>query len=140
MKTYDDLAKEIISKLPKITIGMKFEVLNSIYPEHTIPTNIKNISEGFTKPLALSAKDKIKIRKKKNSVFEDFVNYKKTKKEKGDILVVINTINNYFLCENISRPKEISDKYYNNEEIKYIKINYRDILEGNIKQIMRVRK
>jgi hypothetical protein len=140
MKAYEDFAREIISKLPKITIDMRFEVLSSIYPDSKIPSKIKNINEEFTKPLALSAKDKMKIRKKRHDILEDFLNYKKTKKEKGDILKVIKIENNRFMCENISRPQEITEKYYNNEEIKYISISYRDILEGNIKQIQRVRK
>jgi hypothetical protein len=139
MISYEDIVEEIISKLPKIEKGMKFETIRSIYPDSNIPRDIRNINESLTKPLALSSKDKIKIRKKDDNILKDFLNYKKIKKEKGDLLVVLEANYEFALCENISRPKQISDKYYSNNEIKYVKITYKDILEGNIKQVFRLR-
>ncbi len=137
---YNSFIKEIIEKLPKFQIGMKFEVLNSFYPEENISRDIKNINESFTKPLALSAKDKVKIRKRDKNILNDFINFKTLSKEKGDILVIKEIKDNYALCENISRPKEIDDRYYNNNELRFVKIKIHDLIEGNVKKIDRVRR
>lgn len=140
MFSYDDIVEEVISKLPKIEKGMKFEVVSSFFPTENVKREIKNINESCTKPLAISSKDKIKIRNKKDNILNDFLSFKNTKKEKGDIIVVVEVNDKYALCENISRPKDISEKYYNNyNELKYVKITYKDILEGNIKHIKRLR-
>jgi hypothetical protein len=139
MISYEEFIKEVMSKIPKIEKNMKFEVLKSIYPDETINRNLKNLNEGFTMPLALSTKDKIKIRKKEDNILNDFLNFKKIKKESGDILIVKEINNNIALCENISRNKEITDKYFNKEELKYIKISSKDILEGTVKIVKRIR-
>lgn len=140
MISYDDIVKEVLQNIPKITVGMKFEVLNSFYPDEDIKRTIKNINESATKPLAVSAKDKIKIRNKKDNILNDFLSFKKTKREKGDIIVVKQISDKYAMCENMSRPKDISEKYYDNyNDLKYVKITYKDILEGNIKHIKRLR-
>ena len=143
MISYDDIANEVLSKLPKLKKGMKFEVMRQIFPPLGVPKNIRNVNEdsmSFTKPLALSSKEKLKIRKRDKNILNDFLNFKKTKKEKGDILVIVEVTEKYALCENISRPKEIHEKYYSDyDELKLVKIVLRDILEGNIKHIHRVR-
>jgi hypothetical protein len=136
---YEDFVEELMSKLPKIEEGMKFEVLTSFFPDSDISSSIRNVDNKFTKPLALSAKDKNKIRRRDENILQDFLNYKNTKKEKGDILIVKESHNGFALCENISRPKEVNEKYYNANEIKYVKITLRDILEGNIKRVQRIR-
>jgi hypothetical protein len=139
MESYEELVNEILEKIPKFKLDMKFEVINSIFPDSTVISEVKNVNSKFTKPLALSSKDKIKIRKRDTDVLNDFLNYKSSKREKGDILVVKEIYDKFAYCENISRPKEINERYFNDENIKYIKINYRDIIEGNIKLLKRVR-
>jgi len=130
--------QEILNNIPKFEVGMKFEVKNTIYPDDKIDEQIKNIGNKFTKPLAISAKDKLKIRQREDDVLLDFLSFKNCKREKGDILVVKEVKNGIALCENISRPETIK-QYYEHESIKFVKISIRDVLESNIKKIERFR-
>lgn len=130
-KLLEDLKKD----LPNLKVGMFFETIKSIYPTEDIAKENKNIileGEVFTKPLALSKKEK-KEMIKEESPFVNFFN----EKNKGDYLKIIKKEDGIYYCKNISLKEEIIDKYYKNDN--YIKITDKDIISNSVKPIIRIR-
>jgi len=129
-KLLEDLKKD----LPNLKEGMFFETIKSIYPTEDMSKENKNIileGEVFTKPLALSQKEKKEIIKEQSplSVFFNETN-------KGDYLKIIKKENDVYYCKNISLKEEVINKYYKNDVIT---ITDKDIIDNTVKPIIRIR-
>lgn len=127
-KTIGELLEEIRNSLPKFKKGLILETIVSIYPTNGEgKISYGNIS--FTKPMALSRKDKQKIVKENSPLkgfFREFT--------RGDFLKVIDVIDGKAVCLNVSIKKEIRDGFYKNE---YITIEQKDLIDGTVKPYRR---
>lgn len=133
--TVGKLLEELKKNIPALKVGMFFETIKSIYPDDTIDKKNKNIINEnnviFTKPYALSRKEKIEILKEK-SPLDEFIKERK----RGDYLKIVKKENNIYYCKNISIHEEIIEKYYKDE---LVKITEKDIIDGVVKPIIRIR-
>lgn len=129
-KLLEDLKKD----LPSLKVGMFFETLKSIYPTDDIAKNSKNIileGEVFTKPLALSKKEKREMIRESSPISYFF-----NERSKGDFLRIMKKEDGIYYCKNVSFKKEILEEHYKNE---YIKITDKDIISDVVKPIIRIR-
>lgn len=134
--TLFELLEEIKMQTPKFEKGQYFEVLKTIYPNTLIKESIKNIiteeNKKATKPLACSSRDKREFEKNKG-----FFNGFSKDKTRGDFLEIIETTGFDCICINKSLPEDIVKKYYDDDSIRFIKINFEDIVVGNVKRVFR---
>ena len=113
--TIRTLLKELKESLPKFEKGQIFETLKSIYPNSNTPKEKKNIVlEGmtFTKPLALSRKDKTNLIKEESLMVGFFKNL-----SRGDFLKVVDVNGSIAKCINISLVESIANKFYKEDRI-----------------------
>jgi hypothetical protein len=113
--TLRSLLEELKEKLPKIEKGQIFETLKSIYPDSETPKEKKNIQledATFTKPLALSRKDKSMLMKEDSKMLGFFKNL-----TRGDFLKVVELEGEKAKCINLSLKEDIAKKYYKEDRI-----------------------
>lgn len=134
--TLYELLDEIKRQTPKFEKGQFLEVLKPLYPDMSISENVKNISfdgdKKITKPLACSNKAKKEFLKD-NSPFCEFFK----DNTRGDFLEIIETDGYNAICINRSLKDEIVQKYYTDKSMRYISINFEDIIAGNVKRVYR---
>jgi hypothetical protein len=126
------LLEELKENFPGFKKGQIFETLKSIYPDEKTPQNKRNIKlsgKVFTKPLALSRRDKMFLQKE-NSKLSDFFK----DRTHGDFIEAIEIKENEVKCINLSLTEDVIDKYYKNE---LITISFDDIANGTIKPFRR---
>lgn len=128
--TIKKLLEELKEKMPPLEEGQIFETLKPIYPDESQKNkNLSIDNRTFTKPLAVSKKDKRRFEREKSPL----IHFYKGKK-RGDLLKVVKVENDEAKCINLSLREEVKDKYYKDE---FVTISYRDIIEGIVKQIKR---
>lgn len=126
--TIATLLEELREELPHFRKNQVFETLKSIYPNDTISRDKKNIvykGKLFTKPLAVSKKDKSVFLKEDSVIQKFFRSF-----SKGDFLRVMETDGKIAKCINESIKKEIVDRFYKEE---LITITLEDIANGTVK-------
>ena len=131
--TLEKLLNEMSENIPIIKDGDIFETIKTLYPNHNIPKNEKNIMiEGveMTYPIATSKKTKKVFIKEKSPLLEMF-----NELTRGDLLKVVSISKNKIICENISVKKEIQGNNIKN----IIVIDKLDILRGDYKLVQRGR-
>jgi hypothetical protein len=132
--TINSLLTELKQKTP-FKEGMVFETLKSIYPKDDVPKDKKNIKieeKTFTKPLALSRKDKGNAIKEHSSLVDFFKNV-----SRGDFLRVVKVDGQKVQCVNLSLKEEILKKYYSDDYTKQITLRLEDIANGTAKPFSR---
>ena len=130
--TLRTLLEELKEKLPDLQKGQIFETLKSIYPDSEIPKEKKNISIGnstFTKPLALSKKDKSLLVKEESKMVGFFKNL-----TRGDFLKVIEVDGSKVKCINLSLKEDVLKKYYKEESIL---LGIEELANGTVKLFKR---
>jgi len=133
--TLGKLLDEIKAQTPKFEKGQFFETLKSVYPSAKISNDVKNIiieGKQVTIPLACSSKAKRQF-KKDNSLFFEF----SKDNSRGDFLEIVETDGYTAKCINRSIKDDIREKYYMEEDIKYITITFNDILDNTVKRVYR---
>jgi hypothetical protein len=113
--TLRTLLEELKERLPKFEKGQIFETLKSIYPDSNTPKEKKNIVlEGmtFTKPLALSRKDKASLIKEESLMVGFFKNL-----SRGDFLKVIEVNGSCAKCINVSLVESVVNRFYKEDRI-----------------------
>jgi hypothetical protein len=133
--TLGALLEELKEQTPKFEVGQFLEVQKSIYPTSKIFKEFKNILiEGgeYTLPLATSQKAKRQFKKDKSPFF----NFSKDN-TRGDFLEIIETDGSTAKCINRSLKDEIQQRYYINEDMKYIQITFEDVIDNTIKRVYR---
>lgn len=131
--TLEKLLNEMSENIPIIKDGDIFETIKTLYPNHNIPKNEKNIMiEGveMTYPIATSKKTKKVFIKEKSPLLEMF-----NELTRGDLLKVVSISKNKIICENISVKKEVQGNNIKN----IIVIDKLDILRGDYKLVQRGR-
>jgi len=112
--TINTLLEELKEKFPSFEKNQIFEIQKSIYPDSEIPKIKRNISfdgKVFTKPLAVSKRDKNLFIKEENKLINFFKNV-----SRGDFVQVIKTDGKVAKCKNLSLKEDIRKKYYDNDE------------------------
>ena len=130
--TIRTLLEELRERLPQFEKGQIFETLKSVYPDNSIPKEKKNIildNATFTKPLALSRKDKSNLMKEDSKMVGFFKNF-----SRGDFLRVVDVSGTQAKCENLSLKEEISKKYYKDDKIS---LTIEDIANGTVRLFRR---
>jgi hypothetical protein len=130
--TINTLLEELKQKFPCFEKKQIFEILKSIYPDSSIPREKRNITYGertFTKPLAVSRKDKARLIKEESDLISFFKNT-----SRGDFIQVIETDGKVAKCENLSLKEDIRKKYYSDSPIT---ISFKDIANGTVKLFRR---
>lgn len=133
--TIKTLLEELKKRFPCFKKDQIFETLKSIYPNDLIDRKnriIKFNHKEFTKPLAVSSKDKAKMLKESNKMLVFFRNV-----SRGDFLKVIKTDGKTAKCVNVSLKESVKRKYYGDEQTRYLTINFDDMANGNIKLVKR---
>ncbi len=133
--TIKSLLEELKTNFPSFEVGQIFETLKSIYPNSTVAKKNKTIrlnSVKFTKPLAVSRKDKAFMVKEENEMLSFFRNL-----SKGDFLKVVEIDGKTVRCVNLSIKEEIRNKFYGDDETKFINISFDDIANGNLRLVKR---
>lgn len=129
--TIHALLEELKEKVPHFEEGQVFETIKSIYPDSNISKKNKNISfqeNEFTKPLALSHRDKNILLKENSPMVHFFRNF-----SRGDFLKVISVKNDTAKCINLTLTEKAKKIYYNDSETNYIGITFQDIATGNVR-------
>ena len=129
--TIKSLLEELKADFPCFQKNQIFETLKSIYPDSTVKRKNKTIklnAKNFTKPLAVSRKDKAVMIKEGNKMLSFFRNV-----SKGDFLKVVEINENLAKCVNLSIRENIRNKYYKDEETKFVNISFEDIANGNLR-------
>ena len=132
--TISSLLEELKEYFPRFEKNQIFEMLKSVYPDSNIPKSKRNISfDGkiFTKPLAVSRRDKSILVKEGSKIPSFFKNL-----TKGDFIQVIETDGKTAKCVNLSLKEDVKEKYYNDDE-SYIKLSFEDIANGTVKPFKR---
>ena len=130
--TIRTLLEELKERFPKFEIDQVFETLKSIYPDSGIPKEKKNIkleNVTFTKPLALSRKDKSCLIKEESQMVGFFKNL-----SRGDFLRVTEVNENSAKCVNLSLNEDIAKKYYKDE---LVTLTIEDIANGTVRPYKR---
>lgn len=133
--TLKSLLEELKINYPSFEEGQIFEILKSIYPDSSINKENKIIflnSKEFTKPLAVSRRDKAVMLKEGNEMLSFFRNT-----TKGDFIKIVEVKDEKAKCVNLSLKESIKEKYYKDKDTKYINISFDDIANGNLKLIKR---
>ena len=91
--------------------------------------NIKLEERVFTKPLALSRKDKSNLIKEESKMVGFFKNF-----SRGDFLRIVDVSGNQANCENLSLKEEISKKYYKDDRIS---LTIEDVANGTVRLFRR---
>jgi len=133
--TLGSLLEELKEQTPKFEVGQFLEVQKSIYPTTKVFKEFKNIlieEKEYTLPLAASHKGKRQF-KKDNSPFFNF----SKDNTRGDFLEIIETDGNTAKCINRSLKEEIQQRYYINEDMKYIQITFDHVVDNTIKRVYR---
>lgn len=126
--TIRSLLEELKKRYPKFEKGQIFETLKSIYPDSKIPKERKNIileTVAFTKPLALSRKDKSLLIKEESKMVGFFKNL-----SKGDFLKAVEVEDSVAKCINLSLTEEVAKKYYKDDKIP---ITINEIANGTVR-------
>ena len=113
--TIRSLLEELKEHFPKFENDQIFETLKSIYPDSKIPKEKKNIkleNVTFTKPLALSRKDKSSLIKEESKMVGFFKNL-----SRGDFLRVVGVEESSAKCINVSLNEDVAKKYYKDEVV-----------------------
>jgi hypothetical protein len=121
-------------QFPGFKKGQIFETIKSIYPKSTIDKKKKNIKYNgrvFTKPLALSKKDKNLLVKESSDLLSFFNDI-----TRGDFLQIIETDGKKAVCKNLSFRENIREAFYNDKE-SFVTISYDDLAMGNVKMFRR---
>jgi len=130
--TIRSLLEELKEHFPKFENDQIFETLKSIYPDSEIPKEKKNIkleNVTFTKPLALSRKDKSNLIKEESKMVGFFKNL-----SRGDFLKVINVEENSAKCVNVSLNEDVAKKYYKDEVVT---LTIEDVANGTVRPYKR---
>ena len=130
--TLRTLLEELKEKLPELQKGQIFETLKSIYPDSEIPKEKKNIiveNSTFTKPLALSRKDKSNLIKEKSKMVGFFKNL-----TRGDFLKVIEVEGSKVKCINLSLKEDVLKKFYKEDSIL---LGIEELANGTVKLFKR---
>ena len=133
--TLGSLLEELKAQPPKMEVGQYFEVLKSIYPSDKILSENKNViieGQKLTLPLAISQKAKRQFKKDKSPFFS----FSKDN-TRGDFLEIVETDGKTAKCINKSLNEEIQEKFYINDEIRYITITVNEILDNTVKRVYR---
>lgn len=134
--TLNELLEEVRSQHPRFEKGQYFEVLKSIYPDVSIGENVKNISIGenarATKPLACSSKAKREFKKDKSPFWKFF-----KENTRGDFLEIVETDGISATCINRSIKEQILDEHYSDDDMRYIRITFDDVINSNVKRVYR---
>ena len=135
-KALEEILIKARNEVPRLSEGQVFETMTSIYPNEKISPNLKNVIEGevrLTLPKASCSKSKRQFRKKGGllgNLFKEGI--------KGDFLVIEKIVDeDTFYCKNISILEDVSDKYYSDKQMKYIRFTRDDIVQNNIKRVYR---
>jgi len=113
--TIRTLLTELKERFPKFEKGQIFETLKSIYPDSNMPKEKRNIKleeNVFTKPLALSRKDKSGLIKEESKMVGFFKNL-----SRGDFLKVEEVVDGSARCVNLSLNDDIVKRYYVGDKI-----------------------
>jgi hypothetical protein len=113
--TFRTLLTELKERFPKFEEGQIFETLKSIYPDSNMPKEKRNIKleeKVFTKPLALSRKDKSSLIKEESKMVGFFKNL-----SRGDFLKVEEVVGDSAKCINLSLKDDIVKRYYVGDKI-----------------------
>lgn len=133
--TLGALLEELKEQTPKFEVGQFFEVQKSIYPSASIDKEDKNVLiEGVTLTLPMACSQKAKRQFKKDK--SPFFNFSKDN-TRGDFLEIVETDGHSAKCINRSISEEIQNKYYINEQIKYITISFDEVLDSTVKRVYR---
>ena len=130
--TLRTLLEELKEKLPELQKGQIFETLKSIYPDSEIPKEKKNIiieNSTFTKPLALSRKDKSLLVKEESKMVGFFKNL-----TRGDFLKVVEVEGSKVKCINLSLKEDVLRKYYKEDRIL---LGIEELANGTVKLFKR---
>jgi hypothetical protein len=130
--TIRSLLEELKEHFPKFENDQIFETLKSIYPDSEIPKEKKNIkleNVTFTKPLALSRKDKSNLIKEESKMVGFFKNL-----SRGDFLRVVEVEGNSARCINLSLNEDVAKKYYKDEVVT---LTIEDVTNGTVKPYKR---
>jgi hypothetical protein len=133
--TISSLLEDLKTKIPSFKEGQIFEIKKSIYPTEEVPKDKKNIEINenvFTKPLALSRKDKHNAVKEKSSLVDFFKNV-----SRGDFLKVVSVEGPEAKCVNLSLKEEIMKRFYSDDFTKHITLRLEDIANGTAKPFSR---
>jgi hypothetical protein len=130
--TINSLLEELKEKFPHFEKNQIFETLKSVYPDSSIPKEQRNISLGgriFTKPLAVSRRDKTIFIKEESDIANFFKNT-----SRGDFIQVVETDGKTAKCINLSLNEDIRNKYYKDS---FINIGFEDIANGTVRPFRR---
>jgi hypothetical protein len=133
--TINILLEDLKKKTPSFKEGQIFEIQKSIYPKEDVPKDKKNIEINekiFTKPLALSRKDKNNAIKEHSTLVDFFKNT-----SRGDFLKVVKVDGLKAECVNLSLKEEILKRYYNDDFTKQVTLRLEDIANGTAKPFSR---
>lgn len=132
--TINTLLEELKERFPRFEKNQIFEIIKSVYPDSSIPKNKRNISFNgkiFTKPLAVSRRDKAVFIKENNKMTSFFKNL-----SRGDFIQVIETDGKTAKCVNLSLKEDVKQKYYN-DEVSLIELTFEDIANGTVRPFKR---
>ena len=128
--TINSLLEELKDKFPRFEKNQIFEIIKSVYPDSSIPKDKRNISfdgKVFTKPLAVSRRDKAVFIKENNKMTSFFKNL-----SRGDFIQVVETDGKAAKCINLSLREDVKQKYYKDEG-SFIKLTFEDIANGTVR-------
>lgn len=132
--TINSLLEELKEKFPRFEQNQIFEIVKSVYPDSSIPKNKRNISfdgKVFTKPLAVSRRDKAVFIKENNNMTSFFKNL-----SRGDFIQVVETDGKSAKCVNLSLKEDVKLKYYNDNDSS-IKLTFEDVANGTVRPFKR---
>ncbi len=132
--TINTLLEELKERFPRFEKDQVFEIIKSVYPDSSIPKENRNISfngKVFTKPLAVSRRDKTILIKENSKMINFFKNL-----SRGDFIKVIETDGNIAKCVNLSLKEDVKNKYYN-DNVSYVMLTFEDIANGTVRQFKR---
>jgi len=132
--TINSLLEELKEKFPRFEKDQIFEIVKSVYPDSSIPKDKRNISfdgKVFTKPLAVSRRDKAVFVKEENKMTTFFKNL-----SRGDFIQVVETNGLTAKCVNLSLREDVKQKYYKDEG-SFIRLSFEDIANGTVRPFKR---
>jgi hypothetical protein len=132
--TINTLLDELKERFPRFEKNQIFEIVKSVYPDSNIPKEKRNISfdgKVFTKPLAVSRRDKAVFIKEHNKMANFFKNL-----TRGDFIQVIETDGVTAKCVNLSLKEDVKQKYYN-DDASIIMLAFEDVANGTVRPFKR---